>query len=58
MGKKPLTFYDLKRRRKFTTTNYSIVKKKVKGRLREFAKAKAPSGITVYRILPSKKRKR
>jgi len=47
MVMKKLTFYDLKRKKKFSTTKYTT---KVRGK-RKFAVAKAPSGIEAWRIL-------
>ena len=44
---KELTFYDLKAKKKFTTTKYKTMSKNG----RKFAVAKAPSGIASYRIL-------
>ena len=40
---KPLTFYDVKAKKKFTSTKYTISKTK---NGRKIAKTKAPSGIT------------
>lgn len=40
---KALTFYDVKAKKKFTTTNYKIVKTK---NGRKMAKTTSPSGIT------------
>ena len=45
--KKPLKFYDLKARKSFTSKNYAIRTKNK----RRFAIAKAPSGISSWRIL-------
>lgn len=45
-----LTFYDLKAKKKFSTTNYKFVNKSG----RRFAVAKAPSGIDCYRIVAKK----
>lgn len=42
-----LKFYDLKKKKSFTTSSYKIVKK---GN-RRFAVAKAPSGIDSWRII-------
>jgi len=42
-----LQFYDVKGKRKFTSSNYKI--KVIKGR--RFAISKAPSGIMAYRIM-------
>jgi hypothetical protein len=44
---KELSFYDLKKKKKFTTSKYKVVTKKG----RRFAVAKAPSGIDSWRIL-------
>jgi len=55
MGKS-LKFYDLKRKRSFTTSKYKIVKKKCRGGHVVMAKTKAPSGITVYRIIKRSRR--
>ena len=46
-----LKFYDLKSRKSFSTDKYKIVPKKVKGKTRYFAVAKAPSGIDAWRIV-------
>ena len=46
---KKLEFYDLKKRKSFRTENYTV--KTVRGR--KAAVAKAPSGATSYRFLPS-----
>lgn len=45
-----LVFYDLKTRKKFTTGNYKVVTKVVRGKQRKFAVATTPSGITAWRI--------
>ena len=51
MGRK-LTFFDVKTKRKFSTSKYSVVKKRTKRGSVTMAKAKSPySGITCYRIL-------
>ena len=42
-----LSFYDVKGKEKFNSSNYKIVVKKG----RRFAVAKAPSGIDAYRIM-------
>jgi len=42
-----LSFYDLRAKKKFTTSNYKIVVKKG----RRFAVADAPSGIKSWRIM-------
>ena len=46
-----LKFYDLKNRKGFTTDKFKFVGKKVKGKIRHFAVAKAPSGIDAWRIV-------
>ena len=48
-----LKFYDLKRKKAFTTDKYKVVTKKVKGKPRKFAVATAPSGIQAWRIIAS-----
>lgn len=47
MAKETLSFYDLRAKKKFNTSNYTIV---TKGG-RHFAVAKAPSGVDSYRIV-------
>ena len=47
---KPLKFYDVKSKKAFTSTKYTILNKNN----RRFAKTKAPSGIDAYRILGKK----
>ncbi len=42
-----LSFYDVKAKKKFMTDKFKVVKKKG----RNFAVAKAPSGIEAYRII-------
>jgi hypothetical protein len=44
---KPLKFYDLRKRKAFTTSTYVIKTKKG----RRFAIAKSPSGVESWRIL-------
>ena len=52
MANKPLTFYDVKAKKKFTTSDYEIVVKKTKKGKVKMAKAKSPySNIYAYRIL-------
>ena len=46
-----LSFYDMKGKKKFKSSNYKIVTRKVRGKDRKFAVAKAPSGISAWRIL-------
>ncbi len=47
MAKQELKFYDMKSKKSFKTSKYRVVKK---GR-RNFAVAKAPSGVKSYRII-------
>jgi len=50
--KSKLTFFDVKSKRKFSTSNYKVVKRRVRGRVRKFAVAKSPySGIKCWRVL-------
>lgn len=53
---KMLEFYDVKLRKKFKTTNYKIMNKKMRGRMRRVAIAKTKSGIKAFRFLPMEKR--
>lgn len=46
-----LKFYDLKKRKSFTSDRYKLVSKKTKTGMRYFAIAKAPSGVPSYRIV-------
>jgi hypothetical protein len=46
-----LSFWDLKGKKKFNSTDYKIVSKSVKGNTRKFAVALAPSGIQSWRIV-------
>ncbi|MHA1476570.1 MAG: hypothetical protein ACTSPU_00070 [Promethearchaeota archaeon] len=48
-----LKFYDLKKKKAFTTDKYKVVTRKVKGNTRKFAVADAPSGIKAWRIIAS-----
>ena len=48
---KQLKFYDLKKRKSFTTVNYKFVFKNVKGKRRKFAVAKSSSGTECWRIV-------
>ena len=49
-----LKFYDVKGKKKFTSSNYKKVVKNTKRGKIEFAVAKAPSGIQAWRILGRK----
>ena len=51
---KRLNFYDVKGKTKFMSSKYKFKTKRVKGRTRYFALAKAPSGITAWRIVSKK----
>lgn len=51
-----LKFYDLKGKKKFTSSNYRIVTKKNRGRNVNFAVAQAPSGIESWRIVSNTKK--
>lgn len=44
MAKENLSFFDVKSKKKFSTDDYRIVKKKAKGRERFFAVTKSKSG--------------
>lgn len=46
-----LKFYDVKGKKKFMSSKYKFKTRKVKGTTRYFALAKAPSGITAWRIV-------
>jgi hypothetical protein len=46
-----LTFFDLKKKKKFTTDRYKLISKKTKYGMRYFAISKAPSGVQSYRIV-------
>ena len=57
MGRK-LTFFDVKKKKKFSTSKYKTVKKRVRGSSTVFAVAKSPySGIKCYRIIKRGRRK-
>ncbi len=49
-----LKFYDLKAKKKFTSSNYKMVTKNTKRGKVNFAVAKAPSGIESWRIVSRK----
>lgn len=44
MAKEKLSFYDVRLKKKFSTDDYKIVKKKAKGKERYFAVAKSTAG--------------
>lgn len=52
MGRKSLTFFDVKAKRKFSTSRYKTVKKRVRGSVTTFAVAKSPfTGVKCYRVI-------
>jgi len=56
--KKVLTFYDVKAKKKFKTSKYKIIRKKVRGKTHTFAVAKSPyTGTESWRSLYRGKRK-
>ena len=58
MGKRSLTFYDVKAKRKFTTSKYKTRRKKVRGSTTTFAVAKSPfTGISCYRVIKRGRRR-
>jgi len=55
---KKLTFFDVKAKKKFSTSKYVKVKRKVRGSTTTFAVARSPfSGIKCYRVLKRGKRR-
>lgn len=47
-----LKFYDVKKKKSFTTANYKVVVKSMRNGKRRFAVAKSPlSGIMAYRVM-------
>lgn len=48
---KKIQFFDVKGKKKFSSTKYKFKKKKTKTRMVYFAVSKAPSGIEAYRII-------
>ena len=48
---KRLKFYDLKRRKSFTTDKYRLTSKRTKKGMRYFAVTKAPSNVESWRIV-------
>ena len=57
MGKK-LTFFDVKTKRKFSTSKYKVVRRKVRGSITTFAVARSPYSKTkCYRIIKRGKRR-
>jgi len=46
-----LKFYDVKKKKAFTSNKYRFTKKNTRAGVRYFAIAKAPSGIEAYRIV-------
>ena len=57
MGRK-LTFFDVKAKKKFSTSRYVKIKRKVRGSVTTFAVARSPyTDIKCYRILRRGRRK-
>ena len=52
-----LKFYDVKAKKKFTSSKYKIVKKQTKRGIVQFAVTDAPSGIKSWRIVAKGKKK-
>jgi len=48
---KNLSFYDVRKRKKFSTTNYRLRSKRTPKGMRYFAIANAPSGGDSYRLI-------
>ncbi len=46
-----LKFYDVKGKKKFTSSKYKLTTRKAKGTTRYFAVSDAPSGIKAWRII-------
>ena len=51
---KELNFFDLQKKKSFTSNNYKLVVKKVNGKDRNFAVAKSPSGKECWRVVSNK----
>jgi hypothetical protein len=49
--KPPLEFFDMKTKSKFTSSEWRVETKEVKGKPRYFAVAKAPAGHEAWRVL-------
>ena len=49
--KPPLEFYDMKTKSKFTSADWRIETKEVKGKPRYFAVTKAPAGHEAWRVI-------
>ena len=57
MGRK-LTFFDVKAKKKFSTSRYVKIRRRVRGSTTVFARATSPyTGIKCYRILRRGRRK-
>lgn len=50
---KVLEFFDVKTKKKFKTSKFTIVKIKSRGGMRRAAKAVSASGTTAFRFLPN-----
>lgn len=48
---KTLNFYDVRKKKKFSTSKYSLRSKRTPKGMRYFAVAKAPSGGDSYRLI-------
>lgn len=46
-----MEFFDMKTKKKFSTDKYRVEKRKVRGKMRNFAVAKTPSGGEAWRIM-------
>jgi len=46
-----LKFYDVKKKKGFTSDKFRLMSKKTRGGMRYFAVTKAPSGVESYRIV-------
>jgi hypothetical protein len=49
--KQKLDFYDLKKKKKFSTNDYKFIVKKTQKGIKHFAIATAPSGIKSWRVI-------
>lgn len=53
MANKKISFYDLKKKKKFYSKDYEITTKIVRGHRKKFAIATSPfTGIEIWRVLP------
>lgn len=49
--KQRLDFYDLRKKKKFFSTNYKLLRKKTKKGVRYFAITKSPNGTESWRVV-------